>query len=90
MLYHVIKEKENNMKLKLVKEPDNPYDREAIRVDYKGLGTIGYVANSIKTVKGESISAGRLYDRIGKKGNAEVLIVLDGYAICKVTKDSLK
>lgn len=30
-----------------------------------GLGLIGYVANSYKTVIGESYSAGRLYDKIG-------------------------
>lgn len=28
------------MKVKLVKEPDNVHDKEAIRVDFKGLGTI--------------------------------------------------
>ena len=34
------------MKVKLVKEPDNQYDREAIRVEMKnGLGLVGYVAN---------------------------------------------
>ncbi len=81
---------EKGMKLKLVKEPDNKYDKEAIRVDYKGLGTIGYVANSIKTVLGDSYSAGRVYDKIGKKASAEVLIILDGSAICRITKDSLK
>ena len=55
------------MKVKLEKEPDNQYDAEAIRVMMKGLGQIGYVANSTHTVKGESWSAGRIYDRIGKK-----------------------
>ena len=33
----------NGMKVKLVKEPDNEYDKEAIRVEIKGLGKIGYV-----------------------------------------------
>ena len=33
------------MKVKLIKEPDNEYDKEAIRVELKGLGKIGYVAN---------------------------------------------
>lgn len=28
------------MKVKLIKEPDNEYDKEAIRVDFMGLGTI--------------------------------------------------
>ena len=52
---------EKGMKVKLEKEPDNEYDKEAIQVKVKGLGKIGYVANSPFTVKGESMSAGRLY-----------------------------
>ena len=51
------------MKIKLEKDPDNKYDKEAIKVMYDGLGKIGYVANS-STVIGESMSAGRLYDKI--------------------------
>ena len=58
---------EKGMKVKLVKEPDNEYDNEAIQVKIKGLGKVGYVANSPYTVKGESMSAGRLYDKIGGK-----------------------
>ena len=78
------------MKVKLVKEPDNEHDKEAIMVEFKGLGHIGYVANSAKTVCGECLSAGRLYDRIGKKAKAKVIYKLDNAVICKVTKDSLK
>ncbi len=78
------------MKVKLVKEPENEFDKEAIRVELKGLGTIGYVANSTKTVAGESISAGRLYDRIGKKAKAKVMIKLDNAVICKVSKKSMR
>ncbi len=40
------------------------------------MGLIGYVANSTCTVLGESLSAGRLYCRIGKKAEAEVFHVL--------------
>ena len=46
---------EKGMKVKLEKEPDNPYDREAIAARIKGLGKIGYVANSPYTVQGESM-----------------------------------
>lgn len=74
------------MELKLIKEPDNEYDKEAIKVEYKGLGTIGYVANSTKTVIGECLSAGRLYDKIGKKAKAKVVLVLENAVICKVKK----
>ena len=37
---------EKGMKVKLEKEPDNEYEKEAIQVKIKGLGKIGYVANS--------------------------------------------
>ena len=45
---------ERGMEVKLVKEPDNEHDKEAIKVELEGLGTIGYVANSPRTVIGES------------------------------------
>ena len=67
---------ESNMEVKLVKEPDNDYDKEAIRVEMGGLGKVGYVANSPHTVLGESISAGRLYDRIGDTAKGVVKFVL--------------
>ena len=47
-------------KIRLEKEPDNEYDKEAIKVTYEGLGKIGYVANSSYTVLGDSMSAGRI------------------------------
>ena len=76
-------------KVLLVKEPDNPHDREAIRVEIDGLGLVGYVANSPYTVKGESLSAGRLYDRIGSTAKGKVRFVLPGAVICSVSKKSL-
>ena len=41
---------EPQMKVKLVKEPDNEVDSEAIKVEMPGIGQIGYVANSPYTV----------------------------------------
>ena len=73
-----------NMTVNLIKEPDNPYDREAIRVELDGLGKIGYVANSPYTVQGESFSAGRLYDRIGDNAQATVLYNLPKGVLCRV------
>jgi len=72
------------MKVKLIKEPDNPYDAEAIKVMMKGVGLVGYVANSVYTVKGESRSAGRIYDHIGKKAKGTVKVVLQDGVICKL------
>ena len=81
---------EKGMKVKLEKEPDNEYDKEAIQVKIKGLGKIGYVANSPFTVKGESMSAGRLYDKIGDTAYAKVVLVTPAGTICKICKKSLK
>lgn len=78
---------EKGMKVKLVKEPDNEYDNEAIQVKIKGLGKVGYVANSPYTVKGESMSAGRLYDKIADKAKGKIVFVTDGVVICKVIRD---
>lgn len=67
---------EPKMEVKLVKEPDNDYDKEAIKVEMSGLGLIGYVVNSPYTVVGESYSAGRLYGKIGDTATGTVLYVL--------------
>lgn len=78
------------MKVKLVKEPDNQYDKEAILVKVKGLGKCGYVANSSFTVQGDTMSAGRLYDKLGKKAKAKIVYVIPGGAVCKITKTGLE
>ena len=66
---------EAGMRLELVKEPDNEHDKEAIYVTLEGLGKIGYVANSPYTVIGESMSTGRLYDKIGDTALGEILYI---------------
>ena len=81
---------EKGTKIRLEKEPDNEYDKEAIKVTYEGIGKIGYVANSSYTVIGESMSAGGLYDKIGKNAYAKVELVTPAGTICKVCKKSLK
>ncbi len=76
---------EKGMTVRLVKEPDNEHDKEAIRVEMPGLGLVGYVANSPYTVQGESMSAGRLYDKIGDEAEGEILFVPEKGVICRVT-----
>ncbi len=73
---------EPGMTVRLVKEPDNKYDHEAIKAEMDGLGKIGYVANSVSTVIGESFSAGRLYDKIGDVSYGKVLYVMDRGVLC--------
>lgn len=60
--YYDKKPFEINCILKLVKEPDNEYDDEAIRAELPYIGTVGYVANSTNTVFKGTVSSGRLYD----------------------------
>ena len=73
---------EKGMKIRLEKEPDNRYDREAIKVLLDGVGHIGYVANSPYTVIGESYSAGRLYDKIGDTAKGKVRLITDRGVLC--------
>ena len=79
----------SDMKIQLEKEPDNKYDPEAIQVKLKGMGKIGYVANSPYTMIGETMSAGRIYDKIGKKAKTKVVLVTDHGTICNISKKSL-
>lgn len=62
------------MKIRLIKEPDNEYDMEAIRVEFRGIGRIGYMVNSTHTVIGEGFSAWRMYDLM-KKAKGKILLV---------------
>lgn len=75
---------DKGMTVKLVKDPDNEWDREAIKVEIDGLGTVGHVANSVYTVLGESYSAGRIYDLIGDEATGSVVFVLDNGIICRL------
>lgn len=69
--------------MRLIKEKDNSYDKEAIRIELEGLGKIGYIANSPYTVLGEIFSAGRLHDKFKKKTTGTILYVLpQGGSLC--------
>lgn len=74
------------MTVYLEKEPDNEYDKEAILVKLEGLGKIGYVANSVHTVVGESYSAGRLYDKFGKKAFGTVKYNMGKVLLCELNQ----
>lgn len=80
---------EPGMEVKLVKEPDNEYDQEAIKVELPGLGTIGYVANSTHTVIGESHSAGYYCDKLVKGAVGKVLYVLPAGVLCSIDEKYL-
>ena len=58
------------MKLKLRKEPDNKFDKEAIVVKMEGLGEIGHVANSAYTVIDYSGRLAHALKRVQRMGIA--------------------
>ena len=70
--------------VKLVKEPDNKYDTEAIACAMRYYGKIGYVANSTNTVVKGTMSAGRLYDKINDEYFAKIKFIANQIAIAKV------
>lgn len=76
-------------KIACVKEPENPFDSEAIRCQIKGLGKVGYVANSVYTVAAGTKSAGGIAHKVKKKFKVEVMFITGHCVICKVV-DGLK
>ena len=75
--------------VRLVKEPDNEVDSEAIKVEMDGLKQVGYVANSPYTVVGESMSAGRIYDKIGDTACGTVKYVLGESVLCELRAEDI-
>ena len=70
--------------IKLIKEPDNDFDTEAIRCELNYIRKTGYLANSTKTVIKGTMSAGRIYDKIADVSFAEVKFIADDSVIAKV------
>ena len=73
-----------DMVVALEKDPDNDYDKEAIKVTMPGIGQIGWVANSVHTVIGETYSAGRLYDKIDDEAEGKVLYNMGRAVVCEL------
>ena len=67
------------MALKLVREQENEFDRDAIAVYAKGE-KIGYVANSEYTKYERTSSASELKNEIQSVAQAEYVVYLDRYA----------
>lgn len=67
--------------VRLIKEPDNAYDKEAIGVFLPFIDRIGYVANSVKTVYAGTYSAGRAYDLFDDYTYAKIMFVTHRCAI---------
>ncbi|MDR1917105.1 MAG: HIRAN domain-containing protein [Synergistaceae bacterium] len=76
--------------VKLKKDYDNQYDDEAIEVQLKSVGKIGYVANSTHTVAHGTKSAGRIYDTFRDECRAKIRFIVKDTAIAVVLEESKK
>ncbi|WP_458453791.1 HIRAN domain-containing protein [Methanobrevibacter sp.] len=70
--------------IKLIKEPKNKYDTEAIACEMRHFGKIGYVANSTNTVIKGCMSSGRVFDKITDEYFAKIKFTKDNIAIAKI------
>lgn len=82
--YYGMKPFEVGRIIKLVKEPDNEYDMDAIRAELPYIGKIGYVANSVNTVIMGTMSAGRVYSRFGDATHAKIMFITHTGVICEL------
>lgn len=69
----------------LRKDPENPYDQEAIKAEIAPIGKIGYVANSTHTVPKGCRSAGRIYDSFDQSLCGIVRFVIKDTVIVELT-----
>lgn len=68
----------------LIKEPENQYDRDAIRVEMNG-NTVGYVANSPRTLIKETKSATDIKNRFESRTRAKILFIfMERYTVAKL------
>ena len=81
---------EKDMEVILEKEKDNKYDKEAILVKVPGIGEVGHVANSPHTVIGESMSAGRIYDKFEDTAKGIVRFNLSDGVLCQLILEKKK
>lgn len=73
-------------RIKCIKEKNNPFDNEAIKVTMKELGTVGYIANNPVTKATGTYSAGALQDKVKKKFHVEVMFITQSKVICRVVE----
>ncbi|KZX14519.1 hypothetical protein MBCUT_20910 [Methanobrevibacter cuticularis] len=89
--YDGMKPFEDTKYFKLIKEEDNEYDSEAIRIEDFSGKKLAYVANSYNTIIKGTMSAGRIYDKIGNIGYCKVYEINSYGIICEVIdKDKVR
>ena len=69
----------------LRKDPKNYYDSELIVAELPNYGSVGYIASHPMTRAKGTISAGRLYDKMGDTAIAKIHFLTDEFAVCSLT-----
>lgn len=67
-----------------IKEPENSFDSEAIKVVTESEIPCGYIANSIHTVAKGCRSAGRIYDTFENRMKMKVLFIVKNVVIAEI------
>ena len=67
-----------------IKDLDNTYDSEAIKIVSEADVPYGYIANSIYTVAKGCKSAGRIYDTFEEKLKMKVLFIVRNVVIAEI------
>ena len=73
-----------SMRMKLIKDHDNPYDDEAICVYTERGGKCGFVANSVHSVCRGTYSAGHVYESFGEEAYCVIRFAGDNTAIAEM------
>ena len=74
----------NNKYFILRKDSKNYYDSELITAELPGYGSVGYIASHPMTRAKGTISAGRLYDKIGDTAVGKIRFLTDDFAVCSL------
>lgn len=77
---------DGNKYIILRKDPSNPHDTEAILAETALWGIVGYVASHPAVRLTGTYSAGRIYDRIGRRAIAKVRFISDEQVVCSIIR----
>lgn len=72
---------QNGTTIEIYKEPENEYDPYAVRVEIDGVGCVGHIANSARTIRLGCTSSKEICDMIGTCASATIVEAYPQYAI---------
>lgn len=70
--------------LLLIKEPENKFDDESIKVVTESGVTCGHVANSVYSVARGTHSAGYIYNSIDNDEKCRIIFIIDDKVIAEI------